>query len=76
MSLINEELSKRELEIYKYLLKGLDLYSIADELGVGRSTIATHVLHIYQKLYVSSRQELLARRIQELEEEVQKLKAG
>lgn len=74
MNLISNTLSPRELEIYKYLLKGLDYYSIADELGVKRSTIATHILHLFNKLLVNSRQELMAQRIEELEQEVEKLK--
>jgi DNA-binding NarL/FixJ family response regulator len=74
MNLISNALSPRELEIYKYLLKGLDYYSIADELGVQRSTIKTHVLHLYEKLLVNSRQELLIQRIEELEQEIEQLK--
>jgi DNA-binding NarL/FixJ family response regulator len=72
--MISNTLSPRELEIYKYLLKGLDYYSIADELGVQKSTIKTHILHLYEKLLVNSRQELLIQRIEELEEEIEKLK--
>jgi DNA-binding NarL/FixJ family response regulator len=74
MNMISNTLSPRELEIYKYLLKGLDYYSIADELGVQKSTIKTHILHLYEKLLVNSRQELLIQRIEELEEEIEKLK--
>lgn len=74
MNLISNTLSPRELEIYKYLLKGLDYYSIADELGVQKSTIKTHILRLYEKLLVNSRQELLIQRIEELEEEIEKLK--
>ena len=71
---MQETLTNRELEIYKYLLKGTDYYTIADKLGVQRSTIATHVLHIFGKMLVNSRQDLLIRRIEELEGEVEKLK--
>lgn len=71
---MQEALTNRELEIYKYLLKGTDYYTIADKLGVQRSTIATHVLHIFGKMLVNSRQDLLIRRIEELEGEVEKLK--
>ena len=74
MNLTNGSLSPRELEIYKYLLKGVDYYTIADELGVRRSTVATHVLHLFNKLLVSSRQELMAQRIEELEQEIEQLK--
>lgn len=74
MNLISNSLSPRELEIYNYLLKGLDYYSIADELGVQKSTIKTHILHLYNKLLVSSRQELMAQRIQELERMIDNLR--
>ena len=70
---MQDELTKRELEVYKYLLEGIDFYSIADLLGVKRSTIATHVLHVFSKKLVNSRQELMAQRIKELEEEVKEL---
>jgi len=74
MNLISNTLSPRELEIYKYLLKGLDYYSIADELRIKRNTVATHVLHLFDKLLVNSRQELMAQRIEELEQEIEQLK--
>lgn len=74
MNLISNTLSPRELEIYKYILKGLDYYSIADELGVQRSTVVTHVLNLFNKLLVNSRQELLIQRIEELEQEIAELK--
>ena len=74
MNLISNVLSPRELEIYKYLLRGLDYYSIADELGVQKSTIKTHILHLYNKLLVNSRQELMVQRIEELEKEIEQLK--
>ena len=74
MNLISNVLSPRELEIYKYLLRGLDYYSIADELGVQKSTIKTHILHLYNKLLVNSRQELMVQRIEELEREIEQLK--
>ena len=71
---MRETLTPREVEIYKYLLKGIDYYSIADELGVQRSTIATHALHIFSKMLVNSRQDLMVQRIEELEKEVEDLK--
>ena len=72
---MQEELTPRQLEIYKYLLKGIDYYTIADILGVERSTIATHVINICVKKDANSRQELMARRIEELEQEIKNLKA-
>lgn len=74
MNLTSNTLSPRELEIYKYLLKGLDYYRIADELSIKRNTVVTHVLSLFNKLLVSSRLELMAQRIEELEQEVEELK--
>lgn len=74
MNLISNTLSPRELEIYKYLLKGLDYYSIADELSIKRNTVVTHVLSLFNKLLVNSRLELMAQRIEELEQEIKELK--
>ena len=74
MNLTSSTLSPRELEIYKYLLKGLDYYTIADELNIKRNTVVTHVLNLFNKLLVNSRIELMVQRIEELEQEVQELK--
>ena len=74
MNLISNALSPRELEIYKYLLKGLDYYTIADELNIKRNTVVTHVLNLFNKLLVSSRIELMVQRIEELDQEVEELK--
>ena len=52
-------LSERESEILEPLLRGYSLPRIADELGVAKSTVATHAQHIYKKVGVHSRQELI-----------------
>ena len=52
-------LSARETEILEYLSKGRSQPYIRDELVLSKNTVATHVKHIYQKLDVHSRQELL-----------------
>lgn len=52
-------LSARESEILDYLSKGRSQPYIRDELVLSKNTVATHVKHIYQKLGVHSRQELL-----------------
>ena len=71
---MRDNLTARELEIYKYLLKGTDYYTIADMLNVKRTTIVTHIIHLFDKMLVNSRQELMAQRIDELEKEVEYLK--
>jgi DNA-binding CsgD family transcriptional regulator len=53
-------LSPRESEIVYYLVRGYSLPSIRNELFIARSTIDTHVQHIYKKCGIHSRQELIA----------------
>lgn len=52
-------LSARESEILGYLAKGRSQPYIRDELVLSKNTVATHVKHIYQKLGIHSRQEVL-----------------
>ncbi|MEY8562810.1 LuxR family transcriptional regulator [Eggerthellaceae bacterium 3-80] len=52
-------LSGREREILSYLARGRSQPYIREELILSKNTVATHVKHIYQKLDVHSRQELL-----------------
>lgn len=52
-------LSGREREILGYLARGRSQPYIREELVLSKNTVATHVKHIYQKLDVHSRQELL-----------------
>lgn len=67
-------LSPREMEVYNLLIRGLSYIEIARRLIVERSTILTHVLHIYGKLECNSRTELMGRRILELEDEIRNMK--
>jgi DNA-binding NarL/FixJ family response regulator len=48
----NPMLSDREMEILTLLAKGQSKKEIASELGIGVSTVVTHVSHIYEKLNV------------------------
>lgn len=52
-------LSSRESEVLSYLARGRSQPYIREELLLSKNTVATHVKHIYQKLDVHSRQELL-----------------
>ena len=51
--------SERELEVMMLTAKGRSANRIADDLGVTLATVNSHVHHIYQKLGVHSRQEML-----------------
>ena len=52
-------LSARETEVLGYLARGRSQPYIRDVLVLSKNTVASHVKHIYQKLDVHSRQELL-----------------
>ena len=52
------KLTPREREILPLLIQHRTLESIADELGVSRNTVKSHVKHIYEKLGVDTRQQL------------------
>jgi ATP/maltotriose-dependent transcriptional regulator MalT len=48
-------LTKKELEVLELLAAGGSNQQMAKQLFVSTSTIKTHLVHIYQKLDVSSR---------------------
>lgn len=52
-------ISERELEVMMLTAKGRSAARIAEDLGVTLATVNSHVHHIYQKMGVHSRQELL-----------------
>ncbi len=60
-SMINEQysLTNREGEIFTYLMSGSPESEIAQELGISPSTLKKHMQHIYRKLGISTRWELL-----------------
>lgn len=52
-------LSAREAEVLALIARGRSVQAVADELFVAHSTVKTHVGHIYEKVGVSNRQDLL-----------------
>lgn len=52
-------LTKREREILPYLAQGYSLPYIRNELYISQSTIDTHVRHIYKKMGIHSKEELI-----------------
>ena len=54
-----DNLTDREREVLGFLLAGRSSRRIQEELFISESTANTHIRHIYQKLEVHSRQELL-----------------
>ena len=53
-------LTEREEATLKLLSRGYNRGSIADEHGVSRETVKTHIAGIYRKVHVHSHQELIA----------------
>lgn len=51
---LEKPLSEREMEILVLLGDGLVKKEIAKELGIGFSTVASHIRHIYEKLQVEN----------------------
>ncbi|MFT3933191.1 MAG: response regulator transcription factor [Chitinophagaceae bacterium] len=49
------ELSKREIEVLKLLVDGLDYRTIAEKLYLSSHTVRKHIANIYEKLHVSSK---------------------
>jgi len=54
-------LSPREMQVIRALTEGLSYKLIADRLSVSIDTIRTHVKHIYRKLHVNSKAEVLSK---------------
>ena len=63
------ELTAREADVLRLLLRGYANASIAQELTITENTVKTHVKHIFEKLRVGSRRELmeLARSLPDVE---------
>ena len=56
-----ESLSERELEVLGFMSKGYSEKEIADKMHVSVNTIKTHRKHVYNKLHIRCRSEILLR---------------
>lgn len=56
-----EALSEREAEVLGYMSKGYSEKEIAEKMHVSVNTIKTHRKHVYHKLHVRSRTEIMLR---------------
>lgn len=54
-------LTKKEILVIEQLLKGINNHSIANNLNCSLATVKTHIQHIYQKINVNTRQELICK---------------
>jgi DNA-binding CsgD family transcriptional regulator len=52
-------LSPREEDVMRLMVKGRSITRIQDELYLSKGTVNTHLHHIYQKLNIHTKQELL-----------------
>ncbi len=52
-----DQLSKREIEVLKNLVKGMDNKEIAAALSISPSTVKTHLQNIIEKLHLKNRTE-------------------
>ena len=56
-----DSLSEREAEVLGYMTQGHSEKEIADKMHVSVNTIKSHRKHVYQKLHVRSRSEIMLR---------------
>jgi DNA-binding NarL/FixJ family response regulator len=54
------ELSAREREVVDYVVEGLRNREIAERMGITEKTVKTHLTHVYQRLGVDTRAEMIA----------------
>lgn len=59
------DLSPRELDILRGLMKGYSYKLIADELGISLDTVRSHIRHVYDKLQVNSKTEAILKAMKE-----------
>jgi DNA-binding NarL/FixJ family response regulator len=59
------DLSRRELEIIKLIMKGLVSNEVAKNLNISYYTVETHLRNIFQKLSVSNRIAMVAKAVKE-----------
>ena len=56
-----EQLTEREREVLDYLTRGFSDKEIAEKMFVSINTVKTHLQHIYSKLHVRSRAQIILR---------------
>ena len=60
---MNVKLTKREQEIYAYLLEGKSNAQIAKETSVSINTVKTHVAHILKKSGFKNRVQIISNQL-------------
>jgi DNA-binding NarL/FixJ family response regulator len=54
------ELSAREREVVELVVEGLRNKDVAERLGISEKTVKTHLTHVYQRLGVTTRADMIA----------------
>lgn len=58
-STVENQLSDREMEILKEVVKGYNHHEIAEKLFISPNTVRTHINNIYKKLHLNSRSQVM-----------------
>lgn len=58
-------LSSREIEVLQLIAKGMANEKISEKLFISRSTVETHIHHIFEKMKVENRAEAVAKALKE-----------
>ena len=67
---LSSKLSPREEAVKQLLLKGKSRKEMAKVLGIKPSTVCTHTLVVFEKEYVNSQTELMAKEIDTLRNKI------
>lgn len=59
----NDPLTAKERQVVLAMVDGLSYKMIADRLGISLETVRQHIKHIYRKLHVNSKGEVIAKSI-------------
>jgi DNA-binding NarL/FixJ family response regulator len=60
----SDRLSERELEVLRFLSRGMTTGQIAARLYISENTVKTHIRHLLEKMEVSNRAEAVAKALQ------------
>ena len=63
------DLTRRQEQILRMVFEGNSNQEIAEKMHISANTVKTHLRHIYEKLHVSNRQEILQKIADETKQE-------
>ncbi len=56
---VYSQLSSREIDVLKLMMEGYNYKVIAEQLFISTNTVKKHIAHIYEKLHVTSKAQLM-----------------